>query len=170
MITVNGTAVNAAWNGGSLLFMVRAADRATFDAVAKSVGLLVHQSPGAPAVTDPETGETIREAVEPSGPLVPARGVTIARLGPMVLVPGEYDEEGNEITPPTLDERYHVNFWLPPRVVEGNEWQTWATAWTQNGEPVADTNKNESALIMNGIELIDPATVTSPSNVLLGFE
>lgn len=34
---------------------------------------------------------------------------TIIRLGNVVLTPGEYDEEGNEITAPVLSDKYHVD-------------------------------------------------------------
>lgn len=38
-------------------------------------------------------------------------------IGPVVLVPGEYDEEFNEITPPVIDDAYHVNL----RIMDNTE-------------------------------------------------
>jgi hypothetical protein len=34
----------------------------------------------------------------------------IDTIGPVETLPGTYDEDGNEITPPTFDNGYHVNF------------------------------------------------------------
>ena len=165
-LEVDGVRVYAALSGGVLACMVRATDKATFDAQALAVGLKVYTNPAIPAVTDPETGEVITPAVEASGPLIPAPGTTITELGPLVLTPGTYDEEGNEVTPPVMDNRYHANFWLAPRLVEAGGWKQWGVMWTQNGQPV-DPNNAEEAVSYGGIELIDPLTVSSPSNVLL---
>lgn len=165
-LEIDGTRVYVTLQGGRLHAMVRATDQATFDAQALAVGLKVYKNPAIPAVIDPETNEVIIPAVEASGPLTPAPGVTIAELGPYTLVPGTYDEEGNEVTAPVLDNRFHANFWLGPHLVERGLWKQWAVAWTQNGQPV-NPNNAEEAVEFQGIELIDPQTVTSPANVLL---
>ncbi|MEC7763397.1 MAG: hypothetical protein VX874_15955 [Pseudomonadota bacterium] len=165
----NDVEVFAAFDGGSLRCMTRSPDRATFESVALSVGLMEYANAGSPELRDAETGEVLREAVEPSGPLRPLRGITIAHLGSLVLTPGTYDDEGDEVTAPVLDTRHHANFWLPPHMVERGLWKKWAIAWSHHGEQVAESNKAEDALALNGIELIDPATVASPSNVLAGF-
>ena len=158
--------VFVAMQGGRLHVMVRCPDEATFDAVALSVRLLEHTNPAQPAVIDPETKEVIREAVEASGPLKPVKHVTIARLGKLVLTPGTYDGEGNELTPPVVDHRFHANIWLGPPLVARGLWKKWSIEWTQNGQDVADTNANEQAKVLNSVELIDPPTVHSPSNVM----
>ncbi len=165
-VFVDGVRVYVTFDRGNLWAMIRATDKATFDAQALSVGLKVHKNPAQPAVIDPETGEVIREAVEASGPLVSAPGVTIAELGPHVTTPGEYDDAGNEITPPVMDTRHHVNFWLNARLVEAGAWKRWALAWSYYGTK-AKANKQEDALKYQGVELIDPATIASPSNRLL---
>lgn len=165
-LTVDGTRVYAALQGGRLHAMVRATDKDTFDQKALEVGLKVHSSPAKPAIIDPETQEVITLAVEASGPLIPAPGVTIAEIGQLVLTPGTYDEDGNEVTAPVLDKRYHANFWLGPHLVDRGLWKQWAVAWTENGYPV-NSNNQEEAVEFQGIELIDPTTVSSPSNVLL---
>ena len=39
----------------------------------------------------------------------------IDEIGPIVTTPGEYDEEGVEITPPVFDNGHHINFQgVPP--------------------------------------------------------
>jgi hypothetical protein len=151
--------------GGRLWAMLRATDKATFDAQALAVGLKVYANPAQEEVLD-EEGNVVTPAVPASGPLLPAPGVTITELGPLVLVPGVYSQEDTEVTPPVMDNRYHVNFWLAPSVVERGLWKQWALAWTENGQPVTP-NKSEEGVEYAGIELIDPRTVSSPSNVLL---
>ncbi|WEX10275.1 hypothetical protein [Chelativorans sp. AA-79] len=41
--------------------------------------------------------------------LTSGEGFSLDIIGPVVITPGEYDEDGTEITPPVLDERFHVN-------------------------------------------------------------
>ena len=165
-LLVDGQRVYAAIRGGILHCMCRATDKATFWQQAELVGLVAHENPGAPAVIDPETGEEITPAVPPSGPLRPVQGVTITEIGHYVITPGTYDEDGNELTPPVLDSRWHVNFWLSHELVQKGDWEQFALAWTINGQPV-DPMKDEEAIEYGGIELIDPNTVKSPSNMLL---
>ena len=43
------------------------------------------------------------------GNSVPAHAHTIVKLGNIVLEPGEYDENGEEIQAPVLSENYHVD-------------------------------------------------------------
>lgn len=46
-------------------------------------------------------------------------------IGPVVTTPGEYDDEGEEITPPVIDARFHANLrcseaiaaLVPPEVI-----------------------------------------------------
>lgn len=165
-LEVDDTRVYVSIQGGRLHAMVRATDKDTFDEKALEVGLKVHTNPAQPAVIDPETEEVITPAVPASGPLIPAPGTTIAELGQIVLIPGTYDADGNELTPPVMDNRYHVNFWLAPWLVEKGFWKQWAVVWTQNGQPV-DPNTQEEAVTFQGIELIDPITVKSQANIIL---
>jgi len=158
--------VYAQLSGGVLSCMVRATNKTIFDQQCLSAGLKVYTNPAQPAVVDPETQEVITPAVEASGPLIPAKGVTITEMGPLTLIPAILDEEGNVITPATMDNRYHANFWLSSEVVQRRAWEQWAVLWTAYGQPV-DPNNSEEAVVYGGIELIDPTTVTSPSNVLL---
>lgn len=165
-LEIDGTRVYATMEGGRLWCMIRATDQATFDAKALEVGLKVYTNPAQPAVIDPETGEVIFPAEPASGPLIPAPGVTITEIGPHVLVPGTYDENGNEVTAPMLDNRFHANFWLGPALVERGNWKQWGLAWTLNGQSGTPNNAEES-VVHEGIELIDPITVTSPANRML---
>jgi len=165
-VFVDGVKAHVTFDRGNLWAMIRATDKATFDAQALAVGLKVHKHPAQPEVIDPETQEVIREAVPASGPLVPAPGVTIAELGPHVITPGEYDDEGNETKAPVMDTRHHVNFWLSAQLVEAGLWTQWAATWSVYGAQ-AEANKQEVALEYQGVELIDPLTIDSPSNRLL---
>lgn len=156
----NDVEVFVSLDGGRLGAMVRCPDEATFDAQALAVGLMEYSNPGAPAVTDDE-GNIVTPAVEPNGPLKPMRHVTIAKIGALVLAT---DEDGN---PKQTDDRFHANFWLGADLVERGLWQQWAIAWTKAGQDVVQTNADEVAKSLNRIELIDPPTVRSPSNVML---
>ena len=162
---IDDTRVYVSIEGGRLWAMVRATDKATFDQKALEVGLKVYTNPAQPEVLD-EEGNVLFPAVEASGPLIPAPGVTITEMGPHVLVPGVYDEDGSEVTAPVLDNRFHSNFWISPRLVERGLWKQWALAWTQAGQPGTPNNQEES-VVYEGIELIDPLTVTSPANRML---
>lgn len=162
---VGDTRVYVAIEGGRLWAMIRATDEDTFNTQALAVGLKVYTNPAQGEVLDDE-GNVVTPAVSASGPLIPAPGVTITEMGPYALVPAVLDADGNEMTPPVMDSRYHVNAWLSPAVVERNNWYQWALAWTTNGQPGAP-NRTEESVVYEGIELIDPLTVSSPSNTLL---
>jgi hypothetical protein len=59
------------------------------------------------ALTNPVTNKPL--ASIDGGKLVPSQYVCIDEIGPVVKEPGEYDEDGTEITPPVLVEGHHVN-------------------------------------------------------------
>lgn len=162
---INDEPVYATLSGGRLSALVRATDEATFDTVGLQVGLLRYQNPAQDAVVD-EEGNVITEAVPASGAIIPTQGNTVVRLGPHVITPATYDDEGNELTPAVMDDRYHVNFTLGPEATARGEWITWIEQWMANGT-LADQNKSEVALEYQGVEVIDPASIQSPSNVLL---
>ena len=163
---VDDTPVYAQLMGGILHVMVRADSEEIFDQAGLEVGLLQHKEPGSDAVVD-EEGNVIQEAVPPSGPMIATKGNTVYKMGPHVITPGVYDEEGNEVTPPVMDNRFHVNFWLGSETVERGNWTTWILQWMQQGENTASPNKNETSTYLNGIELIDPLSIETRSNVLL---
>ena len=66
-----------------------------------------------------------------------------------------------------VDNRYHVNFWLSDRNLEVPNWQSWLQAWTLTGQDVVNVNNQEVAKELNFVELIDPVSISSPSNVML---
>ena len=162
---VNDTPVFARLSGGTLHCMIRAINKETFDAVALQIGLLRYENPAQDEIVD-EEGNVIQEAVQASGDLIPAPDVTIARLGPYIITPTTYDENGDELTSAIQDDRYHVNFWLHPKAVENGAWESWIVQWMQSND-VGVANKNEKSLEAMGIELIDPLTIASPSNIIL---
>lgn len=131
--------------GNTLHAMIRAKDKATFDTQAIGVGL---------------------RHINEEGVTITPRSVTITELGPYVITPAVLDENGNITQEAVLDNRYHVNFWIDLNLADPNAWMQWAPAWSMHGVP-ATSNKQEFALVFNGIELIDPNTVRSPSNILL---
>lgn len=157
----NATPVFAKVSGGVLHCMVRCTDEATFDAVGLSVGLLTHENEGSAEVLD-EEGNVVQEAVAPSGAIVPSKGNTVTRIGPHVITPAVLDEDGNEVTPAVMDSRFHANFWIPA----SGSWEELIVEWANHGTDSA-SNGSESAVSHQGIELIDPLSVTTPHNVLL---
>jgi hypothetical protein len=163
---IDDVEIYATLDRGNLWCMVRATDKATFDAQALAVGLKVYINPAQHAILDPETQEVITPAVEASGPLIPAPGVTITEIGPHILVPAVLDDTGGVVTAAVMDNRYHVNFWLDAATVARGNWMRWATAWTYYGSDIV-ANAEETGASMNGIELIDPETVKRPSNRML---
>ena len=157
------TPVFAQVKGGTLHCMVRATDKDTFDAMAISVGLLVRENPGIPEMVDAD-GNVIRPAEPASGDYVPAPGATITKIGPHVITPAVVDDEGNVTTPAVMDERYHANFWLP--ATQGGAWEALCVQWMSNGSD-GQSNAAEAGKVYQGIELIDPLSISTPANVLL---
>ena len=165
-LIIDGVRQYGVMDRGSILFMMRSTDEATFDEQALLVALTVYTNPAQTAVVDLETEEIITPAIEASGPIIPIRDVTITKIGSHVLTAGSYDAEGNEITAPVLDTRFHANVWIGPRIVARGEWMQWSTLWTHYGAAIV-ANAHEDGTAMRGIELIDPATVAHPVNRLL---
>jgi len=48
--------------------------------------------------------------------LIAGEGFAFDPIGPVVLVPGIYDDEGGVITPPVVDARYHANLRCTPEI------------------------------------------------------
>lgn len=135
--------------GGVLHAAIRTSDQATYQALALQAGVLSQE----------EETDNLRDAP----------GVTTHEIGPLILETAEFDLEGNVIKAARMDERWHVNFWLAPWLVERGAWEGWALQWSIAGRELlaAEVNKLEQGAVLDFIELIDPDTLTSPSNVLL---
>jgi len=155
------------YSGGMLDAVVRATDEATFEAAARWAELKYEVTE---TVTDPETGETTEQG---TGEWATAKGVHISPLGPVVITPGTYDEDGTELTAPVMDNRYHVNIRLTdPALSRVDEygvlkWEKWAMAWSLGGADDMQINANEVGKVMQGVSLIDPDTIASPALVWL---
>ena len=149
-LVVNGVPVNATMRGGRLDCIIRCPNEATFNAIAESVGMMSRQDDG-----------------EGNEVLAPNPDVDISRMGPVVITPGVYDDDGNEITPPVMDNRFHVNYLLGPKAMESGAWESWIVQWMQIGELVGVNNKSESAVSLFSVELIDPMSIQSPQRVWL---
>ena len=53
--------------------------------------------------------EALGVATDEDGNTYPTHKHSIVHLGHIVLESGTYDEDGNEITPPVLSEKYHID-------------------------------------------------------------
>lgn len=149
-LEVNGTPVYATMSG-RLDCMVRCPNEDTFNAVALQVGMLSEQ-------TDSE-GNTY---------LVSNPDVDISRIGSVTLNPGEYDfDTETYVVEPIIDYRYHVNFRLGSKALESGAWETWIVQWMTEGTQAVQINKNEQAIEHLSVELIDPQSIATPTNVWL---
>ena len=155
------------YSGGMLDAVVRATDEATFEAAARWAELKYEVTE---TVTDPETGETTEQG---TGEWATAKGVHINHLGPVVITPGTYGEDGVELTASVMDNRHHVNIRLTdPALSRVDEygvlkWEKWAMAWSLGGADDTQVNANEVGKVMQGVSLIDPDTIASPTRVWL---
>ena len=91
----------------------------------------------------------------------PVDGVTIDEIGDVVVTPATYDDAGNQLTPPDIDNRYHVNL----RIRADLNWQAIALNWMAHGNDDAVANKDEETRTLSRVSLIDPDTINSPSRV-----
>jgi hypothetical protein len=154
-------------SGGMLDAVVRATDEATFEAAARWAELRYEETI---TTTDPETGETTEQG---TGEWATAKGVHINHLGPVVITPGTYDEDGTELTAPIVDTRHHVNIRLTdPALSRVDEygvikWEKWAMAWSLGGEDDTQINAQEVGKVMQGVSLIDPETIVTPTRIWL---
>jgi len=155
------------YTGGYVELILRADTEEDFWNAAKTVELL---SPVTETVTDEETGE---KTIVQTGDWVTTKGVDIDVVGPVVITPGTYAEDGTERTAPVIDSRFHVNVRIAPRVLAITDedgilkWHKWAVAWTRDGTPDTNTNAQEVAYRAMNVALIDPDTIRSPSRVFL---
>lgn len=148
--------------GGMLDAYVRADDLATFEAGALDRGLTYEETV---KVVDPETGEV---TYEKTGEIAMGTGVEFSRLGSVVIVPAEVDEDGNEITPAVMDNRYHVNIRLhgwalekPDEVLPMPEYLATLIMWSEYGVNDEQINNVEQGKVIGGISLLNPDSFTA---------
>lgn len=122
--------------------MIRATDLVTFEAAALSQDLYYEDEEGNLVVSD---------------------GVNIDHIGPIIGTDPE------TLEPVTIDERHHLNLRIAePALSKLNDagypkWKATAIAWTIYGSDDPEINRSERAKILNGVALIDPVTVSTPS-------
>lgn len=154
MITIrdtdgNPTEVFAARKNRMVDILVRAQNVTQWEAVAQAQGIMVE--------SEDEDGNPI---------LVPAPGYSIDVLGSVVITPGEYDGEGNELAAPEYDDRHHVNIRISGPGLR-SRWAEMLVQWSQDGRPdnPSATNANERTQVRSGVAFIDPASIFTPSRV-----
>jgi hypothetical protein len=138
--------------GGRVYMTTRADSRAAADEAAVGAGLMLQRTR--------EDGSTY--LVEPA---------TVSRVpvGPVVITPGTYDEEGNDLTAPVIDSRHHDNWLLTPTQMHASGrplWEVTVLSWVANGSPLPQANAAEQGVRYGTVELIDPETISSPSVVV----
>lgn len=69
--------------------------------------------------------------IEDEGIVYPNHKHTIVKLGFLPLDEGEYDEEGNEITPPILSDKYSVDVLWKGLDLDDNDEPIYPDGWQQ---------------------------------------
>lgn len=149
---------------------LRATDRDTWVQAAISQNLL-YQDPIIERTTDEATGEVTETIVGYEDEIKVSAGVNITEIGPIVLVPGEYDEEdGSEVKAPVMDNRFHLNMRIAEPLLSkvGPDgyplWQKTALTWMKYGKPV-QPNSAEHAVEVAGVQMIDPDSIKNPDRI-----
>ena len=118
-----------------------------------------------------------------AGELVCLPDINLSEIGPVVKIPGVYDPDGTEITPPVMIAGHHVNFrighelaevlrhGLPQYDADGNLLTVWErthllalipelteTTLTEIGE-----DGQTGYVGLSGLKLYDPRVVTNPA-------
>jgi len=147
----------ASWRGGRILMMGRATSREVMHNTLIGAELMF---------LDLATGQMTYgrdvDAVEERPYSYDPRSAPMPRI---MKTPGTYDDDGNELTAPVFDSRYHANILLGPGIVARGTWKWPLLNYHSHGQLVTDKNREELAYVMNGVELIDPDTIRSPANV-----
>ena len=149
----------ASWQGGRILMMGRATSREVMHSTLVQAELMF------PEVTlEHGTRYYYGRDVDAAEEQPYAYDPRVAPMPRIVLIPGTYDEDGNELTAPTFDARYHTNILLGPGIVARGTWKALLLNYYYHGALVGEKNAEEVAYEVGGVELIDPATIRSPSN------
>lgn len=177
MITIqdkNGDDVDVfvALHGGMVDAICRATDEAAFEAAALSQNIYVKEME---TITDENGVQVEQPVLDENGQEIirPAQGVNVDVIGPAMVTAGTYDADGNELTPPVMDTRYHVNLRIAGQALVNSDadgypnWKTTAITWTVTGVDDAQVNASESAKILSNVGLIDPESIWTPQRVWL---
>lgn len=164
--------VNLAEGGGMIDAQVRATDEASFVAAALDRKLYVKEMQ---TVVDDDGVESEEPALDADGNEIirPAEGVNVSVLGPVVVTPGTYEDDGTETSPPVIDSRYHLNLRLTGAALQESDengypnWKALGIAWTTSGVADTEVNSHESSLIFSDVGLIDPESIDTPQRVWL---
>ena len=153
----NAIPLLASWQNGRILMMGRATSREVMHSTLVQAELMF---------LDLATGQITYgrdvDAVEEQPYAYDPRSAPMPRI---VKTPGTYDAEGNELTAPVFDSRYHTNILLRPGIVARGTWKEPLLNYYYHGALVGEKNAEEVAYKIGGVELIDPATIRSPSNM-----
>lgn len=121
------------------MYCYRFPDRATFLSAAETAGFTVIN----------EENETMLQAYSPSW--------AIDEIGPIVTTPGTYDEDGNELTPPIVDDRHHVNLlgqhpdsWNDHLVIVNSPSRIWAGHSTGPSDDPNAPTVDEGDIVVSG--------------------
>ena len=116
------------------------------------------------------SAEILEYVERPKGTVLrPVKGNNVDVIGPVVITPGEYDEEGNELVAPIVDNRYHVNLRVAePALSKVNDagypkWKETVLAWMNFGVDDTEANKNEVGKKLSAVTLMDPTTIQTPN-------
>lgn len=169
----DGTPVEifASQSGGFVDTCIRATDRDTWVQAALSQNLL-YRDPIIEKTTDEATGEVTETIVGYEDEIKASAGANITEIGPVVLTPAVLDDEGNEITPAVMDNRFHLNMRISePLLSKADEngyplWQKTALLWMTYGQPVKP-NSAEQAKDVQGVQMIDPDSIRNPYRIWL---
>jgi len=157
----NAIPLLASWQGGRILMMGRATSREVMHSTLVQAELMFARLSMDWEGTRYYYGSDVDAVEEQPFDYDPR----VAPMPRIMLTPGTYDEDGNELTAPTFDSRYHANILLGPGIVARGTWKEPLLNYYHNGALVGEKNAEEVAYEVGGVELIDPDTIRSPSNV-----
>ena len=164
--------------------IIRAKDKATWEAAAISQGLLhvvknfetIVISPDVYEYTEENGWVLVKHEVTETKPLPDTvgrvRGASIAPIGSVVLTPAVMEGE-TVVTPAVMDGRYHVNLRISEPMLSSvnsagfEKWKVTAINWANLGS-YSESNIQEKGKTLLSVTLIDPDTINSKSFIWAG--
>ena len=164
--------------------IIRAKDKATWEAAAISQGLLrvvknfetIVISPDVYEYTEENGRVLVKHEVTETKPLPDTvgrvRGASIAPIGSVVLTPAVMEGE-TVVTPAVMDGRYHVNLRISEPMLSSvnsagfEKWKVTAINWANLGS-YSESNIQEKGKTLLSVTLIDPDTINSKSFIWAG--